>query len=125
MSASAVYFILTESGAVKIGVAADPATRLQKLQVGNHERMHLVRVIDGGFDEERWLHQRFLKHRIRGEWFAFVPEMMTVRPPDFVRRAPAPKQEARYRDIGAWISNADRLGLLSEKDRSFFARGAA
>jgi hypothetical protein len=64
-----LYFIQTESGPVKIGVAASPAKRLQNLQTGHHERLALICTIPNGHRLEGVLHERFAEGCIRGEWF--------------------------------------------------------
>jgi hypothetical protein len=84
-----LYFIQTESGPVKIGVAASPAKRLQNLQTGHHERLALVCTIPNGYRLEGVLHERFAEGRIRGEWFRadtpglaeLIGELINDRPP--------------------------------------------
>jgi hypothetical protein len=77
-----IYFIRAGySGPVKIGRADDPRSRLEYLQTGHYETLEIVRSLTGDFREERWLHQEFANLRIRGEWFHFSPDMLTVVPP--------------------------------------------
>jgi len=72
-----VYFIKAGSNdhsPIKIGVAVDVARRLQELQVGNHEELHIMAAIKAlGEDHAYWieksLHKFFKSDRIRGEWF--------------------------------------------------------
>jgi len=88
----AVYFIRAEpSGPVKIGSAVKPETRLRELQIGNAEPLRLMRSIEGGEPEERWMHHRFQEHRVRGEWFTFHEDMMVALPPSGLQR---------FRDVG-------------------------
>lgn len=76
-----IYFIRAgEGGPVKIGRAVDVKARLRCLQTGHFDVLSVIRVIDGGKAEERWLHRRFSSLRIRAEWFRFHPEMLTVSP---------------------------------------------
>lgn len=78
----AVYFIRAgESGPVKIGSAADVDERLRQLQVGNHEELSAIRVVEGTLFEERWLHDHFRAQHIRHEWFCFSKDMLTVSVP--------------------------------------------
>lgn len=65
-----------EDGPVKIGYADDPQRRLVDLQVGNHLRLSLLRLFEGGETEERILHIRFADLRLRGEWFSFSRAML-------------------------------------------------
>lgn len=59
-----------ESGRVKIGIAEDPAKRLQGHQVSSPERLRLLKVVPGDRKLERELHRRFADSRLHGEWFA-------------------------------------------------------
>lgn len=79
-----VYFIQDDKGRVKIGWTRDIRTRLMALQSGTLDNLALLRVVDGSKTVERWFHKRFAKHRIRGEWFAFASEMLTIAAPDEV-----------------------------------------
>ncbi len=65
-----------ERGPVKIGTAKDVARRLGTMQSGNHERLILLRMFEGGVAEERLLHKAFADHRITGEWFSWTQAMM-------------------------------------------------
>lgn len=65
-----IYFIQESSrGLIKIGLAVDPQSRLIELQVGSPHTLTLLLVVDGDRDDERRLHRRFSRHRVRGEWF--------------------------------------------------------
>lgn len=73
-----VYFAQAgEAGPVKIGYARDPLKRVALLQTASAEPMQLIRVIAGRRADEAAAHLRFAAQHIRGEWFAFVPEMLT------------------------------------------------
>ncbi len=74
-----VYLIRQgESGhAVKIGSAGNVRRRLNGLQSSNHERMVILRVLEGGVAEEAALHKRFVAHRIVREWYTFTEEMLS------------------------------------------------
>ncbi len=71
-----VYFIQAGvAGPVKVGVADRPWRRLAGLQIGNPERLTIIRLIrHGGIDGERELHRRFLGFRLSGEWFRWEGE---------------------------------------------------
>lgn len=66
-----VYFIQAGfDGPMEIGKTTLRAEhRLAELQVGNPHLLRLLGVLDGGFPEERRLHERFAPLRLRGEWF--------------------------------------------------------
>lgn len=72
-----IYFIRSgASGPIKIGITREISTRIQELQTGNPERLHLLGRLLGGRFEESELHRRFADHRIHSEWFRPVPELL-------------------------------------------------
>jgi hypothetical protein len=73
-----VYMIQAggEHGPVKIGVTDDVEKRLIGMQTGNHLRLAVMRLFEGGPVEERALHQRFDDLRLNGEWFSFSKAML-------------------------------------------------
>ncbi len=87
---SGVYFIQAGSGAIKIGIAANVSRRLVELQVGNHDPLRVLTVLDGGRGAEREYHARFAQHRLRGEWFAPHPDILAeiarLTPPGLIAR---------------------------------------
>ena len=81
----AVYFVrVGEGGPVKIGRASHPESRMGALQSMSCEKLILLRKFETENDGralERYLHFYFIDCWIRGEWFRFSPEMLTVQPP--------------------------------------------
>lgn len=72
-----VYFIQeNNSKAIKIGKAVDPNTRLKQLQTGHPYELKILKVISGGYKEEKKLHKLFEKYRLAGEWFEYNDELM-------------------------------------------------
>lgn len=73
-----VYLIRAgECGPVKIGFTARPLwMRLAKMQTDNHERLSVLRLLQGGENVEVHLHARFVSFRIRGDWFRFSDVML-------------------------------------------------
>lgn len=72
-----VYMIQAgdECGPVKIGYG-DPVARLNDCQIGNHLKLRLLRMFNGGAAEELTLHVRFEDLWIRGEWHNFSRSML-------------------------------------------------
>lgn len=64
-----IYFVGTKTRCVKIGFTDCIRHRLGELQVGNHEKLHLIAWIDGDRELEAEMHERFRAYQIRGEWF--------------------------------------------------------
>lgn len=69
-----------ETGPVKIGRASNIVARIRELQGCHFETLNLIRVIEGGHTNERWMHRHYVAQKIRGEWFTFSDDMMTVVP---------------------------------------------
>jgi hypothetical protein len=66
-----IYFIQNETAkAIKIGWSDDPAKRLVSLQTATPDRLALVATMDGGYEQERILHERYEDFRLTGEWFS-------------------------------------------------------
>lgn len=77
-----VYFIQQgEDGPVKIGYGEDPKIRLGQLQIGNPEPLRIIRVLDAGQEAEAFLHRKFKRQRLRGEWFSYHPDMARIGDP--------------------------------------------
>lgn len=110
-----VYFISNGRGQVKIGHTDDPAARLAQLQVASVQPLTIVRLADGGAAAERWLHRRFSLQRVRGEWFDFTADMLSVQVPDETPAHAAPVE--RYRSTAAFLRAADGLGILTDELR--------
>ncbi len=84
-----VYMVQNQTtGAVKIGYSGDLPNRIRALQTGSGANLHILRVIPGAKATETWLHRRFSQYRLRGEWFAFHPDMLEVVAPDEVPVTP-------------------------------------
>lgn len=67
--ATYVYAIANTSGAVKIGLAADPVRRKRELNVSDHSALTLVGYAKGTREHERAIHIVLREARLRGEWF--------------------------------------------------------
>lgn len=73
----AVYVIRAgDDGAVKIGVARNVLRRIATLQNAHPSPLTLLRAVQGGVREEQRLHAKFAQHRIGGEWFSPVQEVL-------------------------------------------------
>lgn len=61
----------TDSGNIKIGISANPESRLKQLQTGNSSQLELVTFIEAKdrFKTEKELHLLNADKHIRGEWF--------------------------------------------------------
>lgn len=71
-----VYFIGGEVGAVKIGFAVSPKSRLGDLQCGSPIKLEILATVAGMPRDERDYHKRFAAHRLHREWFERVPEIL-------------------------------------------------
>lgn len=113
-----VYFIQADSGPMKIGHADDAAVRLRKLQCGSYERLRLIRLVEGGRPTERWLHRHFRSLHIRGEWFDFTHEMLTIEPPRLPEIRSAQVKQKAFRSLRESLVHAYELGLMTENEHA-------
>jgi hypothetical protein len=61
----------------KIGCSNNPEARLAALQTATPNTLLLRAVIEGGFEEEKALHERFKADRLGGEWFSLTDGIMS------------------------------------------------
>jgi hypothetical protein len=72
-----IYFIRGElTGRIKIGWATKPGERLKALQTASPDKLLIVAAHPGNGRDEKALHQQFAAHRVHGEWFEGVPEII-------------------------------------------------
>lgn len=73
------YFIRDDRfPAIKIGCSHSPLERLDTLQTGNPQSLHLLGSIPGGLDLEATWHRKFSHLLIHGEWFHEDPELSSA-----------------------------------------------
>lgn len=72
---SGFVYIVTDGEAVKIGRAANLASRISSIQVGNPRQLTVLQTIQtrNAMELEATLHHKFKKQHIRGEWFNLLP----------------------------------------------------
>lgn len=74
---SLVYFVqCRETGVIKIGTSTDVSRRVAVLASQSNRDLQLLGTRSGGRAEERRLHRKFSKLRLRGEWFRETPELL-------------------------------------------------
>lgn len=90
-----VYVIQHELGPVKIGIADDPEQRLGELQVGSpfELRLRQTKTPRDAEKVERYLHQRFKKYHMRGEWFDIPQEDLGFEIPSHMKRRGVPSED--------------------------------
>lgn len=116
-----VYIICTggDDGSVKIGFTADvtPRRRLAKMQTDNHERLTVLRWLEGDENTEAALQTRYAHLRLRGDWFRFCETMLgEVGVADVQPTAPTPAlQWGQQKDIFGLISHAGGMKPLMAK----------
>lgn len=71
-----IYVIRSEKR-TKIGIARNPAIRIESLQAWAPEHMAIIWTASGPRDVIRWIeaacHRELAAHRIAGEWFDILP----------------------------------------------------
>lgn len=74
-----IYFVESGvGGPIKIGYAANPATRVMELQCGNPAKLYLLAIARGTIRDEGALHKRFAATHVSGEWFAPCEELWAL-----------------------------------------------
>jgi hypothetical protein len=72
-----IYFIQQgKNGPIKIGFTDNIEKRLKELQTANPYKLNLLLCINGNLKSEKELHKRFEQHRLNGEWFEPVEEIL-------------------------------------------------
>lgn len=79
---------------VKIGVSNSPTTRLIDLQIGNPRRLCILATYEFQWREEaheleQYLHFRFRKFRLSGEWFDVLQDQFLKSLIDYSERSVA------------------------------------
>jgi hypothetical protein len=70
-------YAISDGSAIKIGWSgAHPSSRMAQLQTASPNKLRLVGALLAASHEEGALHARFARHRIRGEWFRPVDEIV-------------------------------------------------
>jgi Meiotically up-regulated gene 113 len=117
-----IYFIRAgKTKAVKIGSAASEQSvraRMQILQTGNHQPLHLIALITAGYCSEGGLHRRFAKQHIRGEWFRLEGDLALL-------LADLPAPEDTHGQLRATIIDArlaDKHGLSDSTIKYHFPK---
>jgi hypothetical protein len=70
-----VYFIRAASGAIKIGRSLNPKGRMTTLRTASPVPLELVAAFRTHPRTETFLHARFAKSRLHGEWFESTQEL--------------------------------------------------
>lgn len=109
---------------VKIGWAdSDVEGRRRELQCAHYEALSVIRVIECESFIERLMHRRFADRRVRGEWFRFSPEMLTVSvekirstwtPPTYAEPIPLTDQIEAF--LGKSGMSATAFGIQAASD---------
>ena len=72
-----VYLMKSElTGLLKIGISIDPVKRRRTLETAQGGRIELLKIISGGRNIERKLHDKFSNYRKDGEWFEYSSEIL-------------------------------------------------
>lgn len=77
MRSGVIYFLLSEiHNAVKIGfTCSNIEERLKDYRNHSPYEYDLLKTIKGTMFQEKQLHKRFVRYKIRGEWFNYSDEL--------------------------------------------------
>lgn len=71
-----VYLLAEEDGEyIKIGTTLNIERRISDLQAYNPKKLNLVLLLDGGYELEKFLHNKFREYRHHREWFFYTDEI--------------------------------------------------
>ena len=102
-----VYFIQRESdGMIKIGLTSQLSVRMYKLRA-HHGDISVLGVVDGGYLNERRLHEEFSEDNLHGEWF-HPSERLLLYIDENTREPQDDKIQITAvirRDLCAWLDN--------------------
>ena len=74
-----IYFIeAVGMNLVKIGYTINPPKRFMAMLTASPAPLSLLGCIAGGPQKEAKLHAQLAEHRLHGEWFKMVPEVLSV-----------------------------------------------
>jgi hypothetical protein len=75
-----VYFVQSADGVgpIKIGFAQDVDRRLAAIQTGSPVPLRVIAFFAARRTDGTALHQMFREHRLHGEWFIPVPELVAI-----------------------------------------------
>lgn len=72
-----VYFIqVGTDGPIKVGISAEPFSRLKQLRTSHYEPLHLIGAVWASKQFEQAIHAAFAEARLRNEWFSPTPELI-------------------------------------------------
>lgn len=109
MKADRVYFIQSGNGPIKIGWSNGIEQRLATLQMGNPEKLTILRQFRGDIWEEKALQRKFKNFKIHGEWFTPTQEIL-----DFIKNT---KDEDFLWEVDAYKHKADRIYKIKSTPR--------
>jgi len=111
-----IYFAQEEpDGNIKIGFTdGDPAERVRSLQTGCSATLVLLAVGEGTQADEKDLHRKLKRFRVRGEWFRPAPEVLAL-VTEYVERGFVPPAGKRApRETAEWVLARHLIGMLRD-----------
>lgn len=74
-----IYFIQEKgTNAIKIGITTNVLSRLHSLGTSNPYELELLATTNGTEEDEKNLHEKFSKYRLKGEWFKENDELLKL-----------------------------------------------
>jgi hypothetical protein len=90
-----VYFLRAKdgSGPIKIGFSVHLESRVKSVSSSIKKDLEIIGILEGYMSDEAWTHQKFINHRLDGEWFSPVEEIISFAKSviNFPRRAYHPQ----------------------------------
>lgn len=113
-----VYFVQRADGIgpIKIGCSSEPEERISTFSLWSPYPLKMLAYVPGGFREENCLHWQFDEHRLHGEWFFPVPELLElVKYASKNGRLPGSQERDRTQEIRMLYDAGETLKDIGDK----------
>lgn len=112
-----VYIVRNERNSlIKIGYTEALKFRLDSLRRTCKSKITLLRTVAGLRSTEQWMHNCFQRHRVKGEWYRFAEEMLSVEPPLYEPEAINEPFMVPNKDLLVWRKR-ERLTQLEAAEK--------
>ena len=107
-----IYF-LKNNDKVKIGYSNRPLHRISSIQTSNPDTIECLLLIDGGYDKENELQEKFMhsKNRHNGEWFLLSQDIL-----DFVSQNQDKDRRYEYGLINEPLASCQQIQRLRKEN---------
>jgi hypothetical protein len=106
-----IYF-LKANNRIKIGNANDPTQRIPSIQTSSPFDLEVLLIIDGNYDKERELHQKFEEFRKSGEWFEYSEPIK-----DFISQSSFEDRKYEFGFVNEDFAGNEQIWILRKRHK--------